>query len=580
MRFPRHSSPLAVAAGILTLLLFGPQAQAGKAILQPIPSRSISGSVVARHAAQAVSRRHVIPSAGSMRVDGSAVSCSTGVLQDASSILNFTVPPDDAYYTLFRVDDCPTCATADTAIITRVHMLLELRSVCQMPVDVYMVGVQGVDSCLAPNTADVLYPSQSFFLPPATRQHDTTEVVFTLPFPATLVERAFLVINFADTLPCVSGGANGDSIAGVVFAQDTCYTCRSFNDWTGGDELDDLCNPAIPVGNPVIWADVDDCYPLFDLVAPAAVADLAPDSTGIDAIRLSWSAPGDDGNVGRASSYDLRVSPSPINNANFGSAQQLFGLPVPAAAGTQQKYLATGLEEYTTYYFALKSRDNALNLSPLSNVLNVTTEIGFPGIIQGFTVADTTSSSATLQWLATGDDGNVGRPQSYMIAASLNPLTPNTFKDFLRDSLVPTVDAGNPETITITGLQAATTYHFGIRARDDSGNLSPLATTIGVTSGGTDVLSGRTAPAIVALDSPANTKVDLAWKGMATADQKIRIYDMTGRLIRTMPLSASAQGVQPWDGKDDDGKDAPAGVYVARFQSGSGAAKAKVVLLR
>src|SRR5262245_30987421 len=102
MRVPRHS-PLAVAAGILTLLLFGPQVQAGKAILQPIPDRSISGSVVARRAVHATGRRHAIPAAGTMRVDGSAVSCSTGVLQDASSVLNFTVPPDDAYYTLFRV---------------------------------------------------------------------------------------------------------------------------------------------------------------------------------------------------------------------------------------------------------------------------------------------------------------------------------------------------------------------------------------------------------------------------------------------------------------------------------------------
>ena len=43
-----------------------------------------------------------------------------------------------------------------------------------------------------------------------------------------------------------------------------------------------------------------------DTVPPAAVADLAADSVAVHGASLIWTAPGDDGNAGRAAAYDLR----------------------------------------------------------------------------------------------------------------------------------------------------------------------------------------------------------------------------------------------------------------------------------
>lgn len=80
-------------------------------------------------------------------------------------------------------------------------------------------------------------------------------------------------------------------------------------------------------------------------------------------IRLQWVASGDDGNVGAASQYDLRVSSSPINAGNFASARRVTSVPAPEMAGTVQNGAANGLFPNRSYYFALKAFDNVGNAS-------------------------------------------------------------------------------------------------------------------------------------------------------------------------------------------------------------------------
>jgi len=51
--------------------------------------------------------------------------------------------------------------------------------------------------------------------------------------------------------------------------------------------------------------------------------------------------------------------------------------------------------------------------------------------------------------------------------------------------------------------------------------------------------------------------------------QSIHIYDLTGRKRATLDLGAGAGGVVQWNGRDDDGRRVPAGLYFARLLSGS-----------
>ena len=48
-----------------------------------------------------------------------------------------------------------------------------------------------------------------------------------------------------------------------------------------------------------------------------------------DTLVLVWTAPGDDGAVGTATNYDLRMSTAPIDGSNFTSALQIGGMPAP-----------------------------------------------------------------------------------------------------------------------------------------------------------------------------------------------------------------------------------------------------------
>ena len=104
-----------------------------------------------------------------------------------------------------------------------------------------------------------------------------------------------------------------------------------------------------------------------DWTAPAAsVISAAVD--GNNGIVVQWTAPGDDNVAGRAALYDLRYALSAIvTESAFSAATPLSGLSAPKPAGQPESLLASGLSGGATYYFALRSSDEAGNLSALSN---------------------------------------------------------------------------------------------------------------------------------------------------------------------------------------------------------------------
>jgi len=110
-----------------------------------------------------------------------------------------------------------------------------------------------------------------------------------------------------------------------------------------------------------------------DSVAPEAVDDLAVSQPVTSAVDLSWTAPGDDGAVGTAAAYDLRYSSAAIvDTATFDAAAPVAGLPAPAVAGSAETFSVTGLPKGSEYHFALRTRDEASNWSPISNVVTAT----------------------------------------------------------------------------------------------------------------------------------------------------------------------------------------------------------------
>jgi flagellar hook assembly protein FlgD len=62
------------------------------------------------------------------------------------------------------------------------------------------------------------------------------------------------------------------------------------------------------------------------------------------------------------------------------------------------------------------------------------------------------------------------------------------------------------------------------------------------------------------------------------------VYDVTGRLVRTLVNAALTARSQPyaveWDGRDSAGVSMPSGVYWVRIQAGSFHDSAKLVIVR
>ena len=129
-----------------------------------------------------------------------------------------------------------------------------------------------------------------------------------------------------------------------------------------------------------------DIYPLMEpfeayqqvpyATPPAAVTDLVISEITTSSITLTWTAPGDDGNSGTASQYDIRYSTSGINESTWDMASQCANEPKPQPAGSKEKFTLTRRSPETTYYLALKTADEVFAWSQLSNVVTGTTGSG------------------------------------------------------------------------------------------------------------------------------------------------------------------------------------------------------------
>ena len=97
-----------------------------------------------------------------------------------------------------------------------------------------------------------------------------------------------------------------------------------------------------------------------DATPPDAVSDLATGTVTATSVQLSWTAPGDDGATGTATTYDIRYSTSTITEGNWASATQANGEPSPQVAGSSESFTVTGLPRLHHALF----RDQDLGRSP------------------------------------------------------------------------------------------------------------------------------------------------------------------------------------------------------------------------
>ena len=256
---------------------------------------------------------------------------------------------------------------------------------------------------------------------------------------------------------------------------------------------------------------------LAEETAPDAIADLNTGVVTSNSIALTWTAPGDDGDQGTASQYDIRYATSPIDAGNWDAAVQCTGEPSPSVAGSAESFTVTGLNSSTAYYFAVMTADEVPNWSALSNVANAATadEDTPPAIIADLSTSNITANSITVTWTAPGDDGSGGTASLYDIRYASWPITDANWSaaTCLIDEPDPQA-AGNVESVTITDLDGSTTYYIAIKTADEVPNWSGMSNVAEATT--LDIIPPAAIMDLSAVTGEDNGELILEWT--ATGD--------------------------------------------------------------
>ncbi len=114
-------------------------------------------------------------------------------------------------------------------------------------------------------------------------------------------------------------------------------------------------------------------FTIVDDVAPSAptLVEVSTSKTSTR-VELQWNVVGDDAMAGAATSYELRYATSEIDDSNFASASNKDVTVTPLESGTAMSGITIGLTPNTTYFFALRVKDDIGNPSVLA-VLSVKT---------------------------------------------------------------------------------------------------------------------------------------------------------------------------------------------------------------
>ena len=303
------------------------------------------------------------------------------------------------------------------------------------------------------------------------------------------------------------------------------------------------------------------CLTLIALLAPVRSH---AQGAGSDSLSLAWSAPGDDGAVGTATSYEVRRANTPLTNANFGTGTLVANPPGPLPAGTRQRMVVRGVTRGTPYYFAVRAQDAAGNVSSVSN--SVYWDWGLdaapPAAPSGAAAqVQAEGRSVTITW-RPNTEADLAGYHVYRAAVVSGPWSritnaPVTAAQYT-DAAIP-VDA--------------TDLIYQLSAVDALGNESARSSSIRVTVKSTSTVAPLTWKLLPAYPNPSRlsevTRLPIEVPASAK-EAHVDLVDGGNQLVRRFEVTGASFGVTEivWDGTNANGRPCAPGVYRAWLIAG------------
>jgi hypothetical protein len=305
-------------------------------------------------------------------------------------------------------------------------------------------------------------------------------------------------------------------------------------------------------------------------------------SNGYNSLTASWTAPGDDGNTGQVSAYELFYdtrAPGADVAAWWNAvpySQRVSLIPPLAAAGQPDSARVTGLSQGTTYYFVIVARDEAANVSGYSNVATGSTlSCGAPTSTPSSFAAEVDSLGVQVNWDAAADPAAlslhlyraVGSAPAWTQIQSLPPSS-TSFRD--------------------TQTSPGTTYRYraawagpDIQGVSCEGPATAQAVVTTPARAGAAAISGS--GQIHAYPNPATDHLQVALDVTAPSPiaAKIRVYDLNGHWLATIAEGTFPPGrsVVTWDRLGRTGLKLAPGYYELLGTVGNSRVRERIVLL-
>ncbi len=290
-------------------------------------------------------------------------------------------------------------------------------------------------------------------------------------------------------------------------------------------------------------------------------------------VRLTWTAPGDDGTTGQAASYDLRYSLAPVSGTDttswWNGATPVGSLSRPKVAGSSEAFTVAGLDSGMTYYFIIRTADEVPNVSAFSNIsVRVAQGSTFYTLAtpQGFR-AQATPTSITLIWKASPSDAGT---EYHMYRTGPGDTSPQLLQ------ILPLATTSWTDSTVSAGLSYE--YRLATYGGGQEGTPAILQVTAASEAGpGVDVVQ--------AYPNPARDHVTLRFtiggSGSTSARSRIALFDLTGHRIRELLNEVLPPGEHTltWNCLSSTGERVAPGVYSAILDGPSGRVVAQLAIL-